>query len=357
MVNATFPNPDTYLNHSPPAEANEFGIARDVYLAVLRVPAIWDILIYIPEDFGILCGSLFSLITRCFVFSRVLVVTYTIHFVVIQTRPIASCNAMQIAVEVFCSLSMVCSSFLFLRRLEAVYANKRVVRWIFRFLWFATTVGTVTIAIGIGAEHTEGTGYYMVYKVKDYAAVNQFLPAVFDALAFFASSHSMLDENISWNILITGKALSRLLRALLHIGQQYYFIVFGVNFIARVLLFAPSIPVIYRPMLTLASTTLTASVGCRVYRNLKTLNCDSEPSTLPIVSHLNFAGGAVSSKSAPPLSTIPSIIVIGDPDQGTKDHEPDLQIIASRHSWTSTVQLRSDDRQADETSRRVVMQQ
>jgi hypothetical protein len=34
---ATFPNPDTYLNHIPPAQAAEFEAARNLALAVLGV--------------------------------------------------------------------------------------------------------------------------------------------------------------------------------------------------------------------------------------------------------------------------------------------------------------------------------
>ncbi|KAF9441327.1 hypothetical protein P691DRAFT_766422 [Macrolepiota fuliginosa MF-IS2] len=363
MANVTFPNPDTYLNHLSPAEANEFEVARDVYLAVLGA-AIWDILIYIPEDFKILYGSFFSPVTWCFLLSRVFAVAYALLFVIMQAHPISNCHAAQIAVEMFCLPSMACASFLFLRRLEAVYAENRtrIVQWAFRILWFAISVNTITVIVGVKAEHIEGTSYCVIYKVESYAAVNQFLPAVFDTLVFFAILYKItlscgtLDSKINWHTIVTGKALPRLSRALLHGGQQYYCIVFGVNVIAGVLLYAPSIPVIYRPMLTLASTTLTASMACRVYRNLKTLNCDGEPSTLPVVSHLNFAGGGASSKSTPPLSTIPSIIVISNPDQDTKDHEPGLQIIASRHSWTSTVQLHSDDWQADEASRQVAMQ-
>ncbi|KAF9442417.1 hypothetical protein P691DRAFT_765241 [Macrolepiota fuliginosa MF-IS2] len=360
MANATFPNPDTYLNHLSPAEANEFEVARDVYLAVLGA-ATWDILIYVPEDIKILRGNLLSLVTWCFILSRVFAVAYALLFVVMQTHSIANCHAAQIAVEMFCLPSMACASFLFLRRLEAVYAESRtrIVQWVFRILWFAISVNTITAVVGVRAEHIEGTSYCVIYKVKGYAAVNQFLPAVFDTLVFLAisykiiSSRSALDSKINWRTIVTGKALPRLSRALLHGGQQYYCIVFGVNVIAGVLLYAPSVPVIYRPMLTLASTTLTASMACRVYRNLKTLNCDREPSTLPVVSHLKFVGNTVSSRSTPPPRTSPSIILIGGPDQGTKDHEPDLQIIASRHSWTSTVPLRSDDRQADETSGQV----
>ncbi|KAF9441136.1 hypothetical protein P691DRAFT_637392, partial [Macrolepiota fuliginosa MF-IS2] len=251
---------------------------------------IWDILIYILEDFEILCGSLFSPVTWCFVLSRVFAVAYTLLFVIMQTHPIADCHAAQIAVEMFCLPSMACASFLFLRRLEAVYADSRtrIVQWVFRILWFVTSANIITGVVGVKMKHIEGTSYCVMYKVKGYVVLNQLLPVVFDTLVFLAisykiiSSRSALDPKINWRTIVTGKTLPRLSRALLQGGQQYYITVFTANVIAGALYYAPSIPVIYRPMLTIASTTLTASMACRVYRNLKTLNCDSEPSTLPV---------------------------------------------------------------------------
>lgn len=135
---------------------------------------------------------------------------------------------MQVAMGILCLLAMACTSFLFLRRLQAVYAESRVVQWIFCFLWFAITANSITVVFGIHAERIKGTGYCVVYEIKGYVAVNELLPAIFDTLVFFAiayklvSSRSAFDPNADWSTFITGKALPSLSRALLRGGQQYY---------------------------------------------------------------------------------------------------------------------------------------
>lgn len=78
-------NPDVYLNHLAPDKATQSETARDVYLIILGVGplptpitllmrsiyqiAVWDVLVYIPEDFWIVVEG-FSAVTFCFIFSR-----------------------------------------------------------------------------------------------------------------------------------------------------------------------------------------------------------------------------------------------------------------------------------------------
>lgn len=184
---------------------------------------------------------------------RVFAVAYVLLFIIVQSlsshvycssqikscalpaHPIANCDAMRIAMGLVCPLAMASTSFLFLRRLQAVYADSRLVRWIFCFLWLATTANTITVVVGVHAERIEGTGYCAVYDIKSYAAVAEFCPAVFNTFIFFAityrltSSHGTHESRTSnWSKLITGKTLPRLSRALLQGGQEYYLYVRNV---------------------------------------------------------------------------------------------------------------------------------
>lgn len=85
-LNSSFPNPDTYLNHLPPANGHEFEITRNIYLAILGVcllllcvlileptlscqASIWDALLYIPDDIKIISND-FGIVTFCFIFAR-----------------------------------------------------------------------------------------------------------------------------------------------------------------------------------------------------------------------------------------------------------------------------------------------
>ncbi|KXN93299.1 hypothetical protein AN958_00222 [Leucoagaricus sp. SymC.cos] len=136
----------------------------------------------------------------------------------------------------------------------------------------------------------------MIYEVKSYTAVSEFLPAVFDTLVFFCisfkiiSDHTQTDANgVKWNSFFTGKSLPLVARALLRGGQQYYMIVFGMTIVSGVVLYSPSVPIPYRPMLTLAQTTLAASMACRVFRNMKNLDLTTQTSGLQGISSISFA--------------------------------------------------------------------
>jgi hypothetical protein len=134
---------------------------------------------------------------------------------------------MSIAMGLTCLLAMGCTSFLFLRRLQAVYFQHRIIHWLFFGLWLSVTGMTVTVVTGVRADHIAGTGYCIMYEIKSYTAVSEFLPAVFDTLVFFAISWKLISEHsfgsgcTDWKKFFTGN-LPRMSRALLRGGQQYY---------------------------------------------------------------------------------------------------------------------------------------
>lgn len=142
--------------------------------------------------------------------------------------PIANCSAMVIVIGLMIVLANSCTTFLFLQRLRAVYADNKWVQGAYCFLWVATVGVMTTTVYGAKAIHIPGTGYCIYSKVERYMGAAGFMSSFFDTAVFFgisykiASSHSNIDVGISWDTLISGRALPRLSRSILQGGQQYY---------------------------------------------------------------------------------------------------------------------------------------
>jgi hypothetical protein len=125
-------------------------------------------------------------------------------------------------------LSIWSSSFLFLRRMEAVYPNNKWIKYFFSALWFINGGIEITVVLGVRAVHAPGTLYCIDAQPEPYVLGGGLAPVVFDTLVFLAISykimatHSTLDAKVSLRTLISGKALPRLSRAILQGGQQYY---------------------------------------------------------------------------------------------------------------------------------------
>lgn len=143
---------------------------------------------------------------------------------------------MSLAMNIFYVLSLVCSSFLFLRRFHAVYAHNRIAWWIFTILWIGAVACIIPALTGFHMEHIQGTDYCTPYKIEEYVSVVDFLPGAFDTLVFFAISYRLLAtrdvarREVGLGKVIMGKTLPQLSRALLHSGQKYYLSVASSNF-------------------------------------------------------------------------------------------------------------------------------
>lgn len=90
-------------------------------------------------------------------------------------------------------------------------------------------------------------------------------------------------------------------------------IVFGVTIVSGTILYTPSVPPIYRALMTLASVALTSSMACRVFRNLKTFEDAPQSSFLPTMSAIAFDRAPPSedkkdkSQRSPPQETVKSV--------------------------------------------------
>lgn len=127
-----------------------------------------------------------------------------------------------------CMFTNLTASFLFLQRLRAVYARKYWVQWVFFVLWLAANGLMTTTIYGALLGHIPGTKYCIYVKVHQYMSAPGFMVAFFDTAVFVAISykisvlHSEPGTGITWDTLISGRALPQLSKAVLQGGQQYY---------------------------------------------------------------------------------------------------------------------------------------
>ncbi|KXN82660.1 hypothetical protein AN958_02337 [Leucoagaricus sp. SymC.cos] len=273
---STLPNPDTYLNHLPPAQAAQFEAARNLSLAVLGA-MIWDILIYIPADYKILRRSPFRLVTVCFITSRLFALTFVLLAVIEFTHPISHCNAMNYCIGVGCVLTIASTTLIFLQRLRAVYTGNRYVKIIAILLWIGTVITMAFTVVDAKSLHIPGTRY-CVYAVIDRPLLaNGVVFLVFDTFVFLATSYKIASSHLyaedgapaRLEAAISGKALPRLSRAVLRGGQEYYLITLCLQVPVLVLTAIPSVSANLKLMLTFPLGCLAASMACRIFRNMK----------------------------------------------------------------------------------------
>lgn len=142
--------------------------------------------------------------------------------------PLENCNGIIASIGVACLLAMLSSSFLFLQRLRAVYAQNHWVQAIFFTLWLASNGLMTTTIYGAKSAHVPGTGHCVYSHVERYISAAGFMSASFDTAVFLAISykiateHSGSDVGVAWDTVISGRALPRLSRSVLQGGQQYY---------------------------------------------------------------------------------------------------------------------------------------
>ncbi|TFK36469.1 hypothetical protein BDQ12DRAFT_686937 [Crucibulum laeve] len=168
------------------------------------------------------------------------------------------------------------SSFLFLRRVQAVYRDSKIVLYIFIFLYVAN-IGTSLLApIGSHSGPLANTGYCVNTGIERYVSAGVFVSLAYDSLVFLAISYRMAvghakrsEKKLTWRTVLTGSALPHISRAVFQGGQQYYLVTVGANILILILIVTPSIPPVYQATFTTPSIALTSSMTCRVFRDLK----------------------------------------------------------------------------------------
>lgn len=212
---------------------------------------------------------------------------------------------------------MATTAFLFLRRVQAVYADSRLIRWFFAFLWAAASGVGFALIPGSLAEHIPGTGYCSVYQVASYVPLANFMPAIFDTLVFFAVSYRLAFQahrdagtqkswTTSW---FSTEGLPRLQAAVIQGGQQYYLsvpfitiltshfltwthsIAFVLQFVGGILPFSDSVPPMSKVVCTVPGVALSACMACRAHRTMVGVFHQSGEGAAPVVSAMRFTPG------------------------------------------------------------------
>ncbi|KAF9456325.1 hypothetical protein BDZ94DRAFT_402587 [Collybia nuda] len=287
----SFRNPDTYLNHLSPSKGARFEFNRNFYLSVLGA-MIWDILVYIPDDLYILRRDI-GMVSLCFVFSRVSTITFLILSVLLYTHPIANCQALDLSTAIVNGLAATCTAALFLRRVQAAYFDNRIVRGVFFCFWLVYVGTLVILPFGLHGTHIRHTNYCITDDKKVFVIPSKVSLLLFDSLVFLAVSYKMpryggTSPGLTWDIFVSGKALSPLTREILQSGQQYYLLMVVVNLANIIVLYVEEASA-YRTLFTPLSSALGASMACRVYRNIKLFDEKNQSTVPPVVSAVTFA--------------------------------------------------------------------
>jgi hypothetical protein len=162
--------------------------------------------------------------------------------------------ALLYAALVLCALAIGCSSFLFLLRVPAVYANQKSSHWFFSIFWLACFACGTFLFVEISPSNIPGTNRFQDAGAKPISMISVYALVIFDTGVFLAISYKLAqtfvpgvqnrvvdsgrggeDGNAGatktatttarwawWSTAISGKDLPRLSRAILQGGQQYY---------------------------------------------------------------------------------------------------------------------------------------
>ncbi|EKM82278.1 hypothetical protein AGABI1DRAFT_124762 [Agaricus bisporus var. burnettii JB137-S8] len=256
---AVFYNPDTYLNHLSPQEAFEYETGRN-FLLVLLGATIWDILATLPDDIKVLRRCHLRISIFCFIFSRGFALARVMIDVICRIMPIHNIHALVISSTTLCGMSIGCSSYLFLQRVRAVYADCPRVQQFFTFFWIAY--------LGTNSDIQP----LMFFAIATSIAYDS---SVFLAISYkIGLAHIVIDREMGWRRFITGKALPRLSQAVLRGGQQYFLLALLVLYPGGIVLYVPFTPPILKSILTVFFAPLMASMSCRIYRDIKLFERD-----------------------------------------------------------------------------------
>ncbi|KAF9231813.1 hypothetical protein BU15DRAFT_81964 [Melanogaster broomeanus] len=230
-MSAEILNPNVYLNYLQPDVANDYEWSRNFDLATLGA-LIWDILSSLPEDWRIARTSKPTPVLFAYFSARILALVVVVLSVLAKTGPITNCGVLMLILYMFWVITTATSSFLFLKRVHAVFLPDRLVCHFFTFLWLAAFGASLLVLPGALHDYYEiaNTKHCINHRIKDYVSVAFIMPVIFDALVFLAITYKILtgmswhhtSTSRTWKAFWCGEALPRLSRAVLQGGQQYY---------------------------------------------------------------------------------------------------------------------------------------
>ena len=143
--------------------------------------------------------------------------------------PINNCTATAIALMALQAVSTAASSYLFLKRVHAVYYGNNIVRHFFSFMWLVGVGTSCAVFSGTLHDYSEiaDTKRCLRYQHHAQLTIAYILPVVFDNFVYLAISHKLLTSHKRgkkwcWRDFWRGRMLPRFSQAMLRGGQQYY---------------------------------------------------------------------------------------------------------------------------------------
>jgi len=150
-------------------------------------------------------------------------------FLCVVAGPINNCTVIAIVLMALQTVSTAASSYLFLKRVHAVYYGSNIVRHLFSFLWLVGVGTSCAVFSGTLQDYSEiaDTKHCLRYQNQAQLTVAYAMPVIFDVLVYFAISYKIitthrLGKKWSWGDFWRGKAFPHFSQAILSGGQQYY---------------------------------------------------------------------------------------------------------------------------------------
>ncbi|KAJ3566441.1 hypothetical protein NP233_g7005 [Leucocoprinus birnbaumii] len=192
-----------------------------------------------------------------------------------------NCQSLMLGEFTVCFVAMTTSSFLFLRRVQAIWKGNKIVEIGFTLIWLT---GVALDALLFDVTHAgplADTGYCVVTSLKGtLAAGAPIVSLCFDTLVLLSVSYKLVTEyqateregagtRVPWVVLMSGKGLSRLARSILRGGQQYYLIAVIANLFLVVFMWSPLTSFELAVAPTPVAIIIISASACRVFRDLK----------------------------------------------------------------------------------------
>ncbi|KAI6015149.1 hypothetical protein F5J12DRAFT_816291 [Pisolithus orientalis] len=267
-------NPNIYLNYLGPDEASNYELSRNIALVTLGA-LIWDILFSIADDYGLIRMGRPSVTLFAYFLARPSVLVMVVLAILQKTGPLSNCTLVAMFVVAFQVITSAAASFLFLKRVHAVYHGSRTIQYVFNFLWVIGVGTSCAVFFSTMHDYSEIADTKHCIRHQGWTALSiAFMdPVLFDTLVYFAivykilSGHRMGQKN-DWRTFCCGNGLPHLSRAVFQGGQQYYLITTGANLMRFVLSADPFSSPTLQTILSTPAVMLTSAMACRVYRNL-----------------------------------------------------------------------------------------
>ncbi|KAL4081286.1 hypothetical protein V8B97DRAFT_1921606 [Scleroderma yunnanense] len=267
-------NPVVYLNYLTPSVANDYEITRDVALVTFGALA-WDILSSIPEDYRLIRTGKASVVLFAYFLARPTALIMVLLDILQKTGPITHCTPVAMVWMGFQVISSATATYLFLKRVHAVYYGSAVVRHIFSFIWLVGVGTSFAVFAESSNDYSEiaDTKHCVRYQSKNIFWIAFMVPIIFDALVYFAISYKILTSHrggkkCSWRDLFREQPVPHFSQAVLRGGQQYYAITNGFNVSRLSNSSQPSESPTMQLLLLGPTVALTSAMACRVHRNL-----------------------------------------------------------------------------------------